>query len=127
MLTREAVQAYKTWEGDSMTPKYIQVSTTTAKRQQADKIAKALVEMKLAACAQVLGPITSTYRWKGRVEVAKEWLCLIKTAGGRYRQVEKAIRSLHPYETPEIVAVPIVRGSKDYLAWLACHVRIPGS
>jgi periplasmic divalent cation tolerance protein len=106
-----------------MTSRCIQISTTTARRADADRIAKAVVEQKLAACAQVLGPITSTYRWKGRVEVAKEWLCIIKTASGRCRQVEKAIRALHPYETPEIVAVPIVRGSKEYLAWLAASLR----
>jgi periplasmic divalent cation tolerance protein len=98
--------------------KYIQVSTTTAKKADADRIAKAIVARKLAACAQVLGPITSTYWWKGRMEVAREWLCIFKTTSARYRQLEKAIRSLHPYETPEIVAVPIVRGSKDYLAWI---------
>ena len=106
-----------------MTHKYIQVSTTTAKRADADRIAKAIVEKRLAACAQVLGPITSTYWWKGRIEVAREWLCLIKTEARRFRQVEKAIKELHPYETPEIVAVPIVRGSKDYLGWIGSSLR----
>ena len=67
---------------------------------------------------QIAGPITSTYRWKGKVETAEEWLCLIKTRESLYQELEKAIISLHSYETPEIIAVPIVKGSKEYLQWL---------
>lgn len=67
---------------------------------------------------QVIGPIASTYRWQGEVERAREWLCLAKTAADRYPEVEAAIRELHSYEEPEIVATPIVAGSAGYLAWL---------
>jgi periplasmic divalent cation tolerance protein len=106
-----------------MPPEYNQVSTATPTRHDADRIAKAVVERKLAACAQVIGPIASTYWWKGKIEVAQEWLCIIKTRRGRYRQLETAIKELHPYETPEIVAVPIVSGSKEYLSWIGATTR----
>ena len=97
---------------------YIQVSTTTETKEQAKKIADFLVETKLAACVQILGPIESTYRWKGKVETATEWLCLIKTQEDFYTEVESAIKEMHSYETPEIIAVPIVKGSKEYLNWI---------
>ncbi|NTW07811.1 MAG: divalent-cation tolerance protein CutA, partial [Syntrophaceae bacterium] len=70
---------------------YIQVTTTTETREEAQKIARCLVEQKLAACAQISGPITSTYRWKGKVETAEEWLCLIKTQESLYSELEKTI------------------------------------
>ena len=98
---------------------YIQVTTTTETKDHAQTIAQHLVEAKLAACVQIVGPITSTYRWKGKVENAQEWLCLIKTHDDLYAQVEAAIKSLHPYETPEIIAIPIVKGSKEYLQWIS--------
>ena len=97
---------------------YIQISTTTETKEQAQKIAQYLVDTKLAACVQITGPITSIYRWKGKVENSQEWLCLIKTQDDLYDKVEAAIKKLHPYETPEIIAVPIVKGSKEYLRWL---------
>jgi periplasmic divalent cation tolerance protein len=97
---------------------YIQVTTTTETKEQAQTIAQHLVETKLAACVQIVGPIASIYHWKGKVENAQEWLCLIKTKDGLYNKMETAIKSLHPYETPEIIAVPIVKGSKEYLNWL---------
>ena len=67
---------------------------------------------------QVLGPISSRYRWRGEVETAQEWLCLAKTAAHRYPELEAAVRELHSYEEPEIVATPIVAGSAGYLEWL---------
>ena len=97
---------------------YIQVVTTTDKRQDAEKIAKTLVEGRLAACAQLVGPIVSTYWWKDNIETAEEWQCLIKSKKSFYGEVEKAVKMLHPYETPEIIALPIVSGSDDYLEWL---------
>ena len=97
---------------------YIQISTTTETKEQAEKIAQYLVEAKLAACVQITGPITSIYRWKGKVENAEEWLCLIKTQDDLYDKVEATIKILHPYETPEIIAIPIVKGNKKYLNWI---------
>ena len=97
---------------------FLQITTTTESKEEAEIIAQHLVGKKLAACVQILGPITSTYRWKGKVETAEEWLCLIKTREGLYKELEKAIMSLHSYETPEIIALPIADGSPDYLKWL---------
>ena len=97
---------------------FIQVFTTTETKEEAEKIAQYLVEQKLAACVQISGPIASTYRWKGKVETASEWHCLIKTREDFYDKVEKAIKKLHSYETPEIFAVPIIKGSSEYLSWL---------
>lgn len=97
---------------------YLQVFTTLEKREDAARIAKEVVEKRLAACAQVIGPITSSYWWEGRVETAEEWLCLMKTGKSLYPRLEKALKGVHPYEVPEIVAVPIVAGNADYLSWL---------
>jgi len=103
---------------------YLQVSTTASSREDAERIAKEVVNSKLAACAQIVGPIESVYRWKGGVERKTEWLCLIKTTEAAYREVERAVFEMHPYETPEIVAVPIVTGSAAYLAWLREQVAV---
>jgi periplasmic divalent cation tolerance protein len=75
---------------------------------------------------QVLGPVSSRYRWQGEVETAREWLCLAKTTADRYSELEAAVRELHSYEEPEIVATPIVAGSAGYLAWVGKTVR-PGA
>ncbi len=97
---------------------FIQVSTTTENKEDAQRIVRYLVEQKLAACVQITGPIESTYRWKGKVETASEWLCLIKTRDDLFEKVQDAIKNLHPYETPEIIALPVIKGSKEYLKWL---------
>jgi periplasmic divalent cation tolerance protein len=101
---------------------HVQVSTATGSEQEAERIAAALVERRLAACVQTVGPIASRYRWQGEVETAREWLCLAKTAASRYAEVEAAIRELHSYEEPEIVATPIVAGSEGYLAWIDANL-----
>jgi periplasmic divalent cation tolerance protein len=107
--------------------KFVQTVTTTASRADARRIGRALVDRRLAACVQIVGPIESTYRWQGKVATAREWLCLIKTTSARYPQVATAIEALHPYDTPEIIAVPIVAGSRRYLDWLASSVRPPAA
>jgi periplasmic divalent cation tolerance protein len=104
----------------------IQVVTTTGTRAEADAIAQALVEARLAACAQVLGPIVSRYWWEGVVEVAEEWLCVAKTTAGRYPEVEAAIREHHSYAVPEIVALAVVAASPSYLDWVATETRENG-
>lgn len=96
----------------------IQILTTTPDKALAQRIAHALVEAQLAACVQISGPVESIYRWQGRVESAAEWQCWIKTTRDRYAEVEQAIRGLHPYEVPEILAMPVVEGQVDYLQWL---------
>jgi len=102
---------------------YIQVFTTTEEKNDAEKIAKALVEKRVAACVQIIGPITSTYWWKGNLETAQEWLCLIKSRRDLYDEVEAAIKEMHPYETPEIMALPFVAGSREYLEWLRSELK----
>ena len=97
---------------------YIQVVTTVDKREFAAVIAKQLVEEGLAACVQVVGPVESTYRWKGAVEQSQEWQCLIKTERRHWEELQKRIGELHPYELPEIVALPIQYGSTPYLNWI---------
>ena len=101
---------------------YIQVVTTTDNKEDAEKIATLLVEKRLAACVQIAGPITSLYRWKGNVEKTQEWQCWIKSKKILYKEIEKAIKSVHPYEVPEIIAIPIVAGSCGYLEWLENEV-----
>ncbi len=96
----------------------IQVVTTTERKEDALAIAKQLVESRLAACVQVLGPVASTYRWQGEIETAEEWQCWAKSRRPFYDRIEESIRQVHPYDEPEILAVPIVAGSKTYLAWL---------
>lgn len=97
---------------------YIQVTTTTGSRAEAEKIAQALVTKRLAACVQLIGPITSVYWWQDEVETAEEWLCYIKSKQGHYPELEAAIQLIHPYDTPEIIATPITLGSRDYLRWI---------
>src|SRR5262245_62668435 len=97
---------------------FIQITTTTSNRQDADKIAATLVDRRLAGCVQVSGPITSTYRWQGNVETAEEWSCIIKTSKAQLDAIRQAFRELHPYEVPELVVTPIVDGGEAYLKWL---------
>jgi periplasmic divalent cation tolerance protein len=104
-------------------PDYIQVLTTTGSEEEAERISAALVDRRLAACVQTLGPIASRYRWRGEVEQAREWLCLAKTEASRYAEVEAAIRELHSYEEPEVIATPIVAGSAGYMAWISESLR----
>jgi len=98
------------------------VITTCDSREALLKIAHELIEKELAACVQVLGPMNSIYRWAGKVETAKEWLSLIKTTKVLYQKVEREISLLHPYEVPEIIALPILKGSESYLSWLKENV-----
>ena len=98
--------------------RYIQVSTAVEKKEDADRIAKILVETRVAACVQVIGPIRSTYWWKGKVEEASEWLCVMKTREELYSDLEASLKAVHPYEVPEIVAVPLTKGSEGYLRWI---------
>ena len=85
----------------------------------AERIADALVEKRLVACVNILAPCRSVYRWKGAVQHDEEHPVLIKTSAERYPALEQALRAAHPYELPEIIAVPIERGLPAYLAWVA--------
>jgi periplasmic divalent cation tolerance protein len=100
------------------------VLTNLPDRAAAVKLAQELVARRLAACVNVLGECTSVYRWRGAIENAAEVPVLIKTRAGRYAEVEAAIREFHPYELPEIVAVPVLHGFEEYLQWVADETAI---
>jgi len=100
------------------------VLTSLPDRAAAMKLAQALVARRLAACVNVLAECASVYRWKGSVENAAEVPVLIKTRAQRYAEVEAVIRELHPYELPEIVAVPAQQGFNEYLQWVADETTI---
>jgi periplasmic divalent cation tolerance protein len=94
------------------------VLTTAGSREEAEKIAQALVERRLAACVNIVGPIHSVYRWQGKVESAAEHLLLIKTIAAKFDAVAKTIRELHSYELPECLELPIEAGNAEYLKWI---------
>lgn len=99
------------------------VLTTAGSREEAQRIARALVDRQLAACVNLLGPIDSIYRWKGQVEEAQEWLLLIKTTAPGFAAVRDAIGELHSYELPECISLEVTDGSPDYLRWLGEQVK----
>ena len=98
---------------------YIQVFTTTDSEENANEIAKVVLSKKLAGCTQIIGPIISSYWWNDNIENSKEWLCLIKSKRDLFPKLCEAIKEIHPYTVPEIVALPIIDGSKEYLEWLS--------
>ena len=100
-----------------------QVTTTLPDLASAEHLSTTLVEERMAACAQVLGPVSSSYHWQGRIERATEFYCNIKTTLDRVPALRQRIRELHPYEVPEIIAVPIVDGDPEYLRWIEESVR----
>jgi periplasmic divalent cation tolerance protein len=95
------------------------VLTSAPDRAVAEKIAHALIERRLAACVNILAACTSVYRWQGKIETTGEVPMLIKTRAAIYDEVEALVKSLHPYELPEIVAVSVERGLPDYLDWVS--------
>jgi periplasmic divalent cation tolerance protein len=101
------------------------VLTTGGSKAEAQRIARALVERRLAACVNVVGPIESVYRWQDTVENAEEWLLLIKTTAATVAQVSALISELHSYELPECLELPIESGSAAYLKWIEDSVSKP--
>lgn len=105
-----------------MTDKIV-VLVTCGSAKEAQRIARALVEAHLAACGNILEtPVRSIYRWKGKVESAKEYLLIIKTSRRRFAALRDTVKGLHRYDVPEIIALPIAAGSPDYLHWIADSV-----
>jgi periplasmic divalent cation tolerance protein len=104
---------------------YLQVQTATDSRAEAIELSRAAVEARLAACAQVAGPVASTYWWDEGLERAEEWLVLLKLPADRYEELAAFITERHSYDEPEIIALPIVAGSASYLAWMRDETR-PG-
>lgn len=99
------------------------VITNLPDRAAAEKLAEALIDGRLAACVNILSPCRSVYRWQGEVQHDEEFPLLVKTTRERYAAVEQAIRAGHPYELPEIIAVPVERGLPAYLDWVAQQTR----
>jgi periplasmic divalent cation tolerance protein len=105
-----------------MTDKKIVLSTAGSK-EEGQKIAQALVERRLAACVNIVGPIESVYWWQGKVENAAEYLLIVKTTAQQFSAIQACIRELHSYELPECIQIAIEAGSGNYLDWIANSVR----
>ncbi len=106
-----------------MTVETLLVFTNLPSREAAEKMARDLVERRLAACVNLLAPCRSVYRWEGKVQVVEEHPILIKTTQDRYAALEEVMRASHPYEIPEIVAVPVVAGLSAYLEWVESETQ----
>ncbi len=100
----------------------VQITTMTDSAELATTIADTLVRERLAACAQVVGPMDSVYWWQGRMQKATEWQCVLKTRDDLYEKVEARIVTLHSYEVPAIIAVAVAHGSEPYLQWIDSEV-----
>lgn len=106
---------------------YIIVLVTTASKTEAETIAQRLLEAKLIACANIVGPVQSHFLWSGKIDDTEEYLVLMKSHRDLFEKLSDAVKALHSYEVPEIIAVPIVDGSKAYLDWLGgCLVQLQG-
>ncbi len=99
--------------------RFLQVFVTVPSAEVGDQIASRVVEERLAACVQRMGPIRSVYRWQGNIESSEEWLLVLKTDGDSWPSLRQRIAALHPYEVPEILALPVVEGHPPYLRWAA--------
>lgn len=116
-----------TGSSDDYAAGHYQVLTAAGSREEAGAIAEALLEARLAACVQVVGPVQSRYWWQGRLESAEEWLCLAKTTAGRVDEAVAEIARRHSYETPEVTVTPIVGGASGYLRWIDQEVGADAS
>ncbi len=96
---------------------------TTANKQEAEKIASQLLEAKLIACANIIGPVSSHFHWSGKIEKAEECLMLMKSRRDLFEELAETVKTLHSYEVPEILALPIVDGSKAYFDWMDSSLR----
>lgn len=107
------------------TAEHLTVITTIDSAAAAGELARRIVEARLGACVQIVGPIRSIYRWEGDVEDEQEWQCWIKTARDRLDELTEHLNDHHPYDVPEVVALPVLGGNDDYLAWVTSETR-PG-
>jgi len=102
---------------------YILVMVTAANKQEAEKIANDLLESRLIACANILGPVSSHFHWSGRIEQAEEYMLFMKSRSDLFGALAEKVKSLHSYEVPEILALPIEKGSESYLDWLGSSLK----
>ena len=105
-----------------MTDKIV-VFTTCGSEEEARKLAAALIEKRMAACVNIAAPVTSVYRWKGKLEEAKEWMLIIKSRRERFEELRVVLEGAHSYELPEVLAIPVVEGSPNFLAWVEDETR----
>lgn len=103
-----------------------QISTAVGTKEDAQALALGAVGAHFAACAQVHGPVESTFRWEGKIRTEQEWTVLFKSTVARYPALESYLRAAHPYELPEILAVPVVAASTEYMAWLRRETVVEG-
>jgi periplasmic divalent cation tolerance protein len=103
----------------------LQVTVAAASREEADRITRTAVEERLAACGQVIGPVTSTYRWEGKVARGEEWICVLKTTRARFPELRYHVLGMHGYRVPEIIATAITAGAIDYLEWIHAETASP--
>src|SRR5215217_364766 len=96
----------------------IVVSTTTDSAEAAEQLARSIVDARLGACVQIVGPVRSVYRWEGAVQIEQEWQCLVKTTADRADELTAHIEAHHSYDVPEVIVTPIIGGSQEYLSWL---------
>ncbi|MFF7634714.1 divalent-cation tolerance protein CutA [Kitasatospora sp. NPDC008050] len=101
---------------------YLTVLTTTDSAERAGELARAGVGARVAACAQIDGPITSVYWWEGALQAEQEWRVVYKLPADRFGELERIISSVHTYETPEIIATEITHGSAEYLRWITAEI-----
>lgn len=106
-----------------MSTPYIIVFTTTANKVEAEKISRTLLEERLIACANIVTTVASFFHWKGNVDCADECLLIMKSRRDLFAALEERVKALHSYEVPEILALPIVEGSADYLAWMCDNLK----
>lgn len=106
-----------------MADQYLQVTTTTDSEEEAARLARGAVEARIAACGQVIPGVTSVYWWQDEVESSREWLVVLKTTAARYPALEEYLTRQHSYDTPEILAVPVSVGGRDYLDWISLETR----
>ena len=97
---------------------FIQITITVGTREEGQQLVHNLVENRLIACGQIVGPIQSTYWWKGKIETAQEWMCLAKSKEEKFAEIVRQVRRMHSYEVPEIIAVPLIAVDADYSHWL---------
>jgi periplasmic divalent cation tolerance protein len=102
---------------------YIIIIVTTAGREEAETIVQRLLEAKLIACANIIGPVSSHFHWSGKMEKAEEYLILMKSRKDLFEKLSETVKALHSYEVPEILALPVVEGSKAYMDWLGSCLR----
>ncbi|MEE8449703.1 MAG: divalent-cation tolerance protein CutA [Thermodesulfobacteriota bacterium] len=98
---------------------FLVVLTTAGTKEEAERIGKTLVKESLAACINVIFPLTSIFSWEGRIEQAEEALLLMKTKRTLYEKLETRLKQLHSYQTPEVIALPVIFGSPEYLKWVS--------